>query len=451
MLYYSMLNNHPNQSEFEFVCLEQLVPQDHLLRKIEHALDFEFIREKVRPLYCENNGRPSVDPVVFFKILFIGYLYGIRSERQLIREVEMNMGYRWFLGYNLTEKIPSHSTLSQNRRRRFSESNVYQEIFDHVVLAALELGLADGKTLYTDSTHLKADANKKQFELSEMQKSTRGYLEDLEADVNCDRAEHGKRELKKKVETVETKETKVSTTDPESGYMVRDGKPEGFFYLDHRTVDGKFNIITDSCVTAGNVHDATPYLERLDRQKERFNFAVEAVGLDAGYLCNAICKGLSERKIFGVIGDRRWARPAEHMSKHDYVYDSESDSYLCPGNGTLTYRNTTRDGYREYVSDPSLCIHCTWRSLCTQSKNCKKVITRHIWEDYKEEIIRNRRSPRGKEIYARRKETVERSFADAKQLHGHRYARFRGLKKVQEQCLLAAACQNMKKIALAIA
>jgi len=193
-----MLKTRLNQTEFEFVCLEQLVPRDHLLRKIENVLDFEFIREKVRALYSENNGRPSVDPVVLFKLLFIGYLFGIRSERQLIREVEMNMAYRWFLGYNLTEKIPNHSTISQNRRRRFSESNVYQEIFDHIVLQALELKLADGKHLYTDSTHLKADANKKKFKLEEVQKSTRSYLDDLEADVNQDRVDHGKAELKKK-------------------------------------------------------------------------------------------------------------------------------------------------------------------------------------------------------------------------------------------------------------
>ncbi len=446
-----MLKTRLNQPEFEFVCLEQLVPQDHLLRKIENVLDFEFIREKVKPLYSENNGRPSVDPVVLFKILFIGYLFGIRSERQLIREVEMNMAYRWFLGYNLTEKIPNHSTISQNRRRRFSESNVYQEIFDHIVFEALELKLADGKHLYSDSTHLKANANKKKFQLKDVEKSTRAYLDDLESDINKDRLEHGKSELKKKVVTPEIKETKVSTTDPDSGYMVRDGKPEGFFYLDHRTVDGKFNIITDTYVTAGNVNDATPYLQRLDHQIERFGFKTEAVGLDAGYLSTAICKGLSDREIFGVIGYRSWKRPEGHMAKYEYIYDAESDSYLCPAGARLVYRTTNREGYREYASESSVCQHCSWRSECTQSKNCKKVITRHVWEDHREKVLANRRTAKGKEIYARRKETVERSFADAKQLHGHRYARFRGLKKIQEQCLLAAACQNMKKIALALA
>ena len=193
-----MLKITPKQPEFEFVCLEQLIPQDHLLRKINAVLDFEFIRDEVKHLYCENNGRPGIDPVILFKILFIGYLYGVRSERQLIREIEVNLAYRWFLGYNIQDTIPHHSTISQNRRRRFQDSDVYRKIFDRIVLRALELNLADGKHLYTDSTHLKANANKKKFDLQEVEKSTKSYLDELDADINTDRIEHGKKELKKK-------------------------------------------------------------------------------------------------------------------------------------------------------------------------------------------------------------------------------------------------------------
>ena len=193
-----MLKITPKQPEFEFVCLEQLIPQDHLLRKIDAVLDFEFIRDEVKHLYCENNGRPGIDPVILFKILFIGYLYGVRSERQLIREIEVNLAYRWFLGYNIQDTIPHHSTISQNRRRRFQDSDVYRKIFDRIVLRALELNLADGKHLYTDSTHLKANANKKKFDLQEVEKSTKSYLDELDADINTDRIEHGKKELKKK-------------------------------------------------------------------------------------------------------------------------------------------------------------------------------------------------------------------------------------------------------------
>jgi len=127
----------------------------------------------------------------------------------------------------------------------------------------------------------------------------------------------------------ETKEVKVSTTDPDRGYMVREGKPEGFFYLDHRTVDGKYNVITDVYVTPGNVHDSVPYLTRLDRQRERFKFQVEAVALDAGYLTNPICRGLEERQIYGVIAHRRFQPVKGLFPKTKFRYDAEQDRYTC--------------------------------------------------------------------------------------------------------------------------
>jgi hypothetical protein len=232
--------------------------------------------------------------------------------------------------------------------------------------------------------------------------------------------------------------------------MVRDGKPTGFFYLDHRTVDGRCGIITDTFVTPANVHDSIPYLERLDRQTERFGFEVEAVGLDAGYSTAGICKGLEERDIYGVIGYRRPTHKKGYLRKNEFIYDPTADVYHCPGGHSLTYRTTTREGYRNYGSNPQICRNCPLLSACTQSANHTKVITRHIWQDSKDRIDRHRLSGEGKAIYQRRKETVERSFADSKQLHGHRYARMRGVKRVFEQCLLCAAVQNMKKIALAV-
>ncbi|KOS84030.1 hypothetical protein DO61_2254 [Burkholderia mallei] len=122
----------PTQHELEMVTLEELVPKDHLLRQIDAAVDFEFLRAKVAHLYCADNGRPALDPVVMFKLLFIGYLFGVRSERQLMREVQVNVAYRWFARFRLTDKVPDASTFSQNRRRRFTDTTVYQEIFDEI-------------------------------------------------------------------------------------------------------------------------------------------------------------------------------------------------------------------------------------------------------------------------------------------------------------------------------
>lgn len=233
--------------------------------------------------------------------------------------------------------------------------------------------------------------------------------------------------------------------------MTREGKPQGFFYLDHRTVDGKHALITDTHVTPGNVHDSQPYLIRLDRQCERFALTPVAAGLDAGYLTPAICHGLEQRDIYGVIGYRRPNHKPGYFYKREFAYDAQRDAYVCPAGQVLPYRTTNRVGYREYHSHAQSCKDCALKAQCTRSQNNTKVLVRHVWDDAKERIAQHRLGQWGRKVYARRKETVERSFADAKELHGHRYARFRGLAKVQAQCLLAAAAQNMKKIARLLA
>ncbi len=185
-------------------------------------------------------------------------------------------------------------------RRRFCS-----KLFDHIVEQAIGHGLVGGLVLYTDSTHLKASANKGRLDKEMVAKSRAAYWDDLDAAITEDRAAHGKKPLKTKPRAPALKETKVSRTDKDAGYMVRDGKPKGFFYLDHRTVDAKHSIITDSHVTPANVHDSIPYLARLDRQRARFDLDVKAVGLDAGYASAPIAKGLENREILGVTGYRR--------------------------------------------------------------------------------------------------------------------------------------------------
>jgi transposase len=441
----------PRQHTLEMVILEDLVPADHLLRKLDKYIDFEFIRDKVRHLYCDNNGRPAVDPVLLFKMLFIGYLFGVRSERQLVREVQVNVAYRWFLGLSLTDKIIDASTFSQQRRRRFLETDIEQQIFDEIVHQAIKHGLVGGDVLYTDSTHMKANANKKKFEIHTVTQTPTDYLAALEIAIDGDRIAHGKAPLKTQTPEIKERDIKVSTTDPDSGYLTREGKPQGFYYLDHRTVDGKHNIITDTHVTPGNVHDSKPYLSRLDRQLTAFNLYPEHVGLDAGYKTAGICKGLEERGIEGVIGYRRPNKKDGYFAKRQFVYDADQNNYICPAGQLIPYNTTNRLGYREYHSDSQQCRACPFLDQCTRSRNQSKVITRHVWQDSVERTDARRLTTKGKKIYQRRKETVERSFADAKQLHGHRYARYRGLRRVSGQCLLAAACQNMKKIALLLA
>lgn len=443
-----LTNNSNKQNELEVVYIENLVPKDHILRKIDKYIDFSFIKDLTKDFYCPDNGRPSVAPVVLFKILFIGYLFGIRSERQLVKDIEVNVAYRWFLGYSLTDKIPSHSTISQNRIKRFKDTNIYQEIFDNIVLQAIDKQLVNGKILYTDSTHLKANANKNKFTKELVTRSTKDYFDQLELDVNEDRIEHGKNPLKKKEKISEPKQIKVSTTDPESGYMVRDGKPKGFFYLDHRTVDGKYNIITDVYVTPGNINDVDPYIDRLETQIKKFNFHTKYVVADAGYSTNPICKALSQKSYKAVLGFRLGPHVKGKFTKNRFQYVKELDGYVCQNKYFLKYKTTNRQGYKEYVSNPDNCRYCKYKNKClTSEKAVFRTIRRHVWEDYKDEVFKFTKTEKGKSIYNRRKQKIERSFADSKNLHGLRYARFRGIKKVSEQCLLTAAVQNMKKIA----
>lgn len=444
-----MLRDRPQtQSELEFVCIDELVPSDHLLRKVDRHIDFSFIHDLVKDLYCANNGRPALDPTLLFKLLLIGYLFGIRSERQLIREVQVNVAYRWFLGLNLTDKVPDASTLSQNRRRRFNDSDIYQQIFDEIVLQAMQRKLVSGTVLYTDSTHLKANANKGKWVKAHAVSERQAYMDKLDQAIEEDRLAHGKKPLPPPSSEPQVREIKQSKTDPESGFMTRDNKPQGFFYLDHRTVDTKANIITDVHVTAGNVHDAVPYLARLERQTQRFGFNVQYVGLDAGYHTTAISKGLEDKGVKAVFGYRRPIHRQGYLRKREFIYIAETDQYVCPQGQALIYSTTNREGYRHYVSDPAVCRQCPLLSRCTQNAKQQKTVTRHVWEDSRERQDANRLTPWGKAIYQRRKETVERSFADAKELHQYRYARYRGRHKVQAQCLMTAAAQNIKKIAL---
>lgn len=458
-----MLNTGRNRQEkMEVVMVENLVPKDHLLRKIDKYIDFSFINEMCRPYYCENNGRPAIEPEIIFRMLFIGYLYGIRSETRIVEEVKVNIAYRWFLGYGLEDKIPDASVIWQNRIRRFNGTDIPRRIFNEILRQAMEQKLVDGKILYSDSTHLKANANKNKYTEETAEIESQSYIKDLNKAVNEDRAKHGKKPLKfeeKPIKTDDddddnyfddntpTKTIKKSTTDPESGFMHRDGKPKGFFYLDHRTVDSKHSIITDTYVTPGNVNDVKPYMERLKYQIETFGFPVETVGLDAGYNTAAICKEIYDLGINAAMGKRRGCQAKGKYGKYKYTYLSSWDVYICPERNYLEYVTTDRNGYREYKCKNDKCKNCDRREMCLSAKQETKSIRRHVWEDYKDKAYVFTHTESGKEIYKRRKETIERSFADSKELHGLRYCRMRGLAKATEQCLLTAAVQNMKKIA----
>lgn len=181
--------------QMELISVDQLVPKDHLLRMINEHVDFSFIIEKVRPYYSEKYSRPALDPIILFKMMLIGYLYGIRSERQLEKEIIPNAAYRWFLGLSFSDPVPDHSTISWNRINRFKGTTIFQDIFDEVVDLATNHNMIAGRLLITDSTHMKANANKNKGSMQIVEDTPKEYLGELEQAINEDRVTHGKKPL----------------------------------------------------------------------------------------------------------------------------------------------------------------------------------------------------------------------------------------------------------------
>ncbi|MFT9495835.1 MULTISPECIES: IS1182 family transposase [Bacillota] len=431
--------------QVEMAAVDELVPQDHLVRKLEAAIDFSFIYDRVRDLYSEV-GRPSIDAVMLIKLPFIQYIFGIRSMRQTIKETQTNMAYRWFLGLGFHDPIPHFSTFGKNYERRFEESTLFEEIFMEILEIAIEKKLLNADHVFIDSTHVKASANKHKFEKKMVEKETRAYQEQLQKEINQDREEHGKKPIPpEKFEKEETKEIKESTTDPESGYYVKDERTKQFAYSFHAASD-RNGFVLGTIVTPGNTHDSL-ILEPLVKRVTENVGKPKAVAADAAYKTPAIAKYLFDQEITPVLPYTRPRTKDGFFRKHEYVYDEYYDCYLCPAGEVLKYSTTTKEGYREYKSPKHVCAHCPFLAQCTESKDHQKVITRHIWQEYLEEAEHLRHKPEIKEIYSKRKETIERVFADAKEKHGMRWTTLRGLKKLSMQAMLTFAALNLKKIA----
>ena len=447
-----MLNKfHEKQQGMELIILEQLVPQEHLLRKIDRSIDFSFIRRLCAPLYSANLGRPAIEPEVLFRMLFVGYLYGIRSERRLEEEINYNMAYKWFCGLSLTEKAPDATTLSVNRKRRFRDNDIPEQIFNEILRQAMEKGLVGGTILYTDSTHVKAKANKHKKMTVVVERTPKAYLEELDDAIERDRKELGKKPFDKKDDDdpPPTREVQQSKSDPESGQLHKEGKPDGFHYSEHRTVDSKHNIVVNVRITPANVNDVEPIAEILKDIDKRLGKQPKYMGLDAGYHNAPVCHQLAAAGIQPVVGYRRHTHKGDYFGKYRFTYDPIRNVYRCPEGRELTWRTTNREGYREYWSEPKTCRDCPKRAKCFSAKSSRRQVTRHVWQDALEQADAFGKTSSGKRIYARRKETIERSFAEAKELHGLRYARMLGIRNMYEQSFLTAAVQNMKRIARA--
>ncbi len=439
--------------------IEELVPKEHLVRKLDHCMDFRFIEDLVKDLYSIG-GRPSVPPVVLFKLIFINIIFGINSMRRTCEECKVNIAYRWFLGLSIYDDIPNYSTWSQNYIRRYKDSDVFNEIFDKILNQAMEYGFIDMETVFGDGTHQKANANKNKHKDVEVEIVKKVYEDAMLKEINEDREKNGKKPLKniekteimfdeetgEVIENIETKHIKESITDPESGCYHKGEKEKCFAYT-HQTFCDKNGFVLAKTTTAGNIHDSVAFFKAYHLLNQKYKDQIKNVCLDAGYINPAICR---EIILSGHIPLMPYKRPMTGkglFKKNEYVYDEYYDCYICPNNEILTYTTTDKKGYKQYKSDPEKCKDCPFRERCTKSKNCQKVVTRHIWEEYKEQANEMRYTKLWKENYPLRKETIERTFGDCKEQHGLRFTRVRGLLKNEQNSTMIFACHNLKKMA----
>jgi len=435
-----------NRKKKKTISIEELVPQKHILRDIEKAIDMSFIYEEVKGLYSADNGRPAVDPVVLFKIVLIQYTFGIRSMRQTIKEIEVNMAYRWYLGYDMIEPVPHFTTFGKNYTRRFAGSGIFEKIFERILTEAVICGFVDASAAFGDATQIKASANKKKAVNEAVTVEAKHYQAELMAEIQADREAHGKKPLKDDDDDEPPKHNiKRSTTDPDCGVFRKGEHKVEFAYTTHVFCD-KNNFVLCSDVSAGNVHDSVMFDGLYRKLLEKFP-EVKGVALDSAYRTPWIMKQVFDSGRIAVTPYKRPMTKEGFFRKYEYVYDEYYDCILCPQNQVLEYSTTNRDGYREYKSDPVICQNCPVRSQCTNSKNCQKVVTRHVWEDYIELAEDARHSDYGQEIYPLRSQTIERVFADAKEKHFMRYTYLRGLVKLKMQTTLTFACMNLKKLA----
>ena len=446
------------QLAMHMVTIEDLMPREHFLRKLEAALDLSFVYEEAAPLYSKKYGRPAIDPVVIVKYLLVGFLYGIPSERQIERRVQTDIALRWYLGLDLFDRVPDHSTVSQLRRRKPSFRKVFRRLFEEVVGQCIEKGLVSGRVVGADSTHVRANASRASEGLVEVAEEAGVYWERLD-----DYEEEGLEELERRTGKRRKKRTKqikrdnrrthkrVSRTDPESGHLKRPGKPEGPHYLAHQAVDSDYGIIVGQAVTAGDVNDSVPFLGLIEHIHENV-VPIQAATADAAYDFPLAHRALGELGVgFFVRPQKTAARVSVQFTRDDFCRDENRDVYLCPIGKELCLRRLARSAsglFWEYQADKRDCALCPLREKClceSDKRGARKVSVSYFAADRQRNLER-RSSPEYREALKLRQVWCEGSFSAQKREHNLARVLRRGLEAAEDHCLLSATALNLKRM-----
>lgn len=449
------------------VSVDDLVPLNNFYRKVEAKVDLTFVRNLVKDCYASRMGRPSIDPVVFFKLQLIMFFEGIRSERKLMEQVNLNLAFRWYIGYDLDEPVPNHSSLSKIRERYGLE--VFQQFFEHIVELCVEEGLVWGKELYFDGTKVRANADvdgmvprfywdakqhlKELFEQDEQEGHTEDDTPqtDEHKPANTPRGfvekYNGTRILSRKSHWYRRKtDDQVSPTDPDASPMKSaDGSRLGYHV--HYVVDGgKARIILSVLATPASIMDNTPMLDLERWVRFRWHLQPEIAVGDAKYGTVANIVGLEQEGIRAYVPIPDLKRSSKFYPPGKFEYDEERDHYTCPQEHSVPYWYCRSTEYAfVYRADANTCNTCPVKAECTVSKSGRHIF-RSFFQEYLDRVAAYPETEAYQKAMNKRKVWPEPLFGEAKQWHGLRKFRLRRLDKVNIQALMIAAGQNIKRL-----
>ena len=471
--------------------LESLVPADHFYRHLDRTLDLAFVRDLVAECYA-SGGRPSVDPVVFFKLQLVMFFEGIRSERQLMTVVADRLSLRWYLGYDLDERLPDHSSLTKIRERYGLA--VFRRFFETITARCIMVGLVWGEELYVDATKVEANASRTSlvprfaiephlrglFTPDESAESGATPVHDAAsdrhttdteappialpaslseeqwtalADTNAQRhdwlAEAGKqrREVQNHHVRKRRADYVVSTTDPDATFMHRPGSSTRLGYQTHYVVDGgKARIIVQALVAPAEVMEGQPMRDLVWHTCFRWHLHPRQVTADTAYAGIENIIALEDAGIHAYIPLPGPDKRRIGFSQQDFHYDPVADAYTCPQGTVLKRRQAAnKDRSIHYQAPAAICNRCPCKARCTPSK-AGRTVKRSLDEAYLDRVRGYHATAAYAKAMRKRGVWVEPLFAEAKNWHGLRRFRLRGLVKVNGEALLTASGQNLKRL-----
>jgi transposase len=432
-----MGHNSRSESLFYYFRLEDQVPENHLLRLIDRHIKFDFVRAKLKDSYSET-GRPSIDPELLLRILLVGYLYGVTSERRLVEELRMHLAWRWFTGLGFDQEVPHHSTFSKNRHGRFQESNLFRELFEEIVTRCVEAGFVKGEHMSVDGSFIQANADhhsriprEQLVEVAKVNRTVREYLAELEQE--------------NPVEPPVPQQDQVSTTDPDSTYATKGG-PARLGYYNNYLVDNNSCVIVGVQATPARLsHESLAAREMIERYRERYGYLPQTLAADNTYGNGEMLQWLHDRGIDPYIRVKECPMPTTDLYGIDkFTYVPEQNCYICPQGKQLKYIGINKlNRTHLYHSTAKRCRGCSQKGRCTRGKY--RVVQIHICEPARQRAYALAKTPEFA-ISQRARRKVEALFAELKNQIGLRRLRLRRMRFVREQFYLAATVQNLKRL-----